>query len=58
MGKTYRRNKSEWDDDYQPSYKKSKKVKFTRRRDKHSIDEIENEERIENGVYNRQRSLS
>jgi hypothetical protein len=25
---------------------------------KHSIDEIENEERIENGVHNRQRSLS
>jgi len=58
MGKTYRRNKSGCDDDYQPSYKKPKKVKFTRRKDKHSIDEIENEERIENGVHNRQRSLS
>jgi hypothetical protein len=32
--KTYRRNKSGWDDDYQPSYKKPKKVKFTRRKDK------------------------
>jgi hypothetical protein len=58
MGKTHRRNKSGWDDDYQPSYKQPKKVKFSRRKDKHSIDEIENEERTENGTYNRKRNIS
>jgi hypothetical protein len=58
MGKTHRRNKSGWDDDYQPSYKQPKKVKFSRRKDKHSIDEIENEERTENGPHNRERNIS
>jgi|TARA_R110000787_G_scaffold255201_1_gene360506 hypothetical protein len=58
MGKTHRRNKSGWDDDYQPSYKQPKKVKFSRRKDKHSIDEIENEERTENGTHNRKRNIS
>ena len=57
MGKTYRRNKSGCDDDYQTSYKQPKKVNFTRRKDKHSIEEIDNEERIEDGVHNRERSI-
>lgn len=52
MSKTYRREKSDWDDD-QP-YRKTKKKKVTTFR--RTVKEIEYEQQLENeGIYNRER---
>ena len=53
MSKTFRRNKSGWDDDNQSSHKQPKKTKFIRRKDKYKSKEIANEERTKDGVHNR-----
>jgi hypothetical protein len=58
MSKTFRRNKSGWDDDNQPSYKQSKKIKFSRREDKYQTKESEHEKRDENSIRDRKRSFS